>query len=91
MERYREGNLALSLAGHDKGKIYLIVREEEENVYLADGKNRLVERPKCKRKKHIQPIYQKDVPDCLTGKNQAEQNDAIKRIIKQYQNAADSY
>ena len=57
MEQYRKGNLAKSLAGHDKGRIYMIVREEEEMVYLADGKKRPIERPKCKRKKHIHKFF----------------------------------
>lgn len=91
MERYQEGNLAKSLAGHDKGRIYMIIREEEEQVYLADGKNRQVERPKCKRKKHIQPIYQKEAISCQTGKSQMERNEVIKRVIRQYQKAANSY
>ncbi len=91
MKRYQEGNLAKSLAGHDKGKIYMIIREEKEMVYLADGKNRPIERPKCKRKKHIQPIYQMELLEYQTKKSQAEQNEAIRRVIKQYQRAIDSY
>lgn len=90
MEQYQEGNLAKSLAGHDKGKIYMIIREEKEMVYLADGKNRPIERPKCKRKKHIQPIYQKEVSFSQIGESQIKQNEAIKRVIQQYQKAADS-
>ncbi|MCX4267339.1 MAG: KOW domain-containing RNA-binding protein [Lachnospiraceae bacterium] len=85
MEQYRKGNLAKSLAGHDKGRIYMIVREEEEMVYLADGKKRPIERPKCKRKKHIQPIYQTELSEYQAGESQAKQNEAIQRIIKQYQ------
>lgn len=80
MECYQKGNLAKSIAGHDKGEIYMIVREEGEWVYLVNGKNRRIECPKCKRKKHIQPIYQKGIVIC-----QAEQNEAIKRMIRQYQ------
>lgn len=91
MEPYQVGNLAKSLAGHDKGKIYVIIRETEEMVYLADGKNRFIERPKCKRKKHIQPIYQVGRLEDQVGKSQTEQNEAIKRAIRQYQKAADSY
>lgn len=91
MERYQVGNLAKSLAGHDKGKLYMIIREEKEQVYLADGKNRPIERPKCKRKKHIQPIYQKEIWIGQVGESQVEQNNRIKRVIRQYQNAADSY
>ena len=32
------GMLAVSLAGHDKGRIYLIIGEEGDFCYLADGK-----------------------------------------------------
>ena len=50
------GFLASSKAGHDKDKIYVIIREDDEYVWLADGKIKTVEKPKKKRKKHIQII-----------------------------------
>lgn len=48
--------MAVSLAGHDRNKIYLIVGEEKEYVYLADGKIRSCMHPKKKNRKHIQII-----------------------------------
>ena len=50
------GCMAISLAGHDKDKIYLIVGEEKEYVYLADGRIRTCSNPKRKNRKHIQVI-----------------------------------
>lgn len=50
------GFLASSKAGHDKNKIYVIIKEDTEYVWLADGKIKTVEKPKKKRKKHIQVI-----------------------------------
>lgn len=50
------GMFASSKAGHDKGTVYVILREEEEYVYVADGRLRTVDRPKKKKKKHIQII-----------------------------------
>ena len=50
------GFLASSKAGHDKDKIYVIIKEDSEYVWLADGKLRPVDNPKKKRKKHIQII-----------------------------------
>ena len=35
--------LALSLAGHDKGHYYVVVGEEAEAVYVADGELKLAE------------------------------------------------
>lgn len=43
-----KGRLAFSRAGHDKGKLYLIVRQEGERVWLADGRTRSVQDPKKK-------------------------------------------
>ena len=40
------GKLALSKAGHDKDKLYLIVKEEQDTVYLADGRKRGLLNPK---------------------------------------------
>ena len=50
------GFLASSKAGHDKDKIYVIIREDTEYVWLADGRLKTVSNPKKKRKKHIQII-----------------------------------
>ena len=53
-----KGRLAFSRAGHDKGKLYLIIRQEGERVWLADGRTRSVQDPKKKNRKHIQPAGQ---------------------------------
>lgn len=50
------GMFAVSKAGHDKGRMYIILKEDGEYVYLADGKLRTVENPKKKKKKHVQPV-----------------------------------
>jgi len=50
------GFLASSKAGHDKDKIYVIIKEDREYVWLVDGRLKTISNPKKKRKKHIQPI-----------------------------------
>ena len=50
------GKLARSKSGHDKDRVYVIVREEEGCFLLADGKYRPLAHPKKKNRKHIQPI-----------------------------------
>ena len=57
---YRPGMLAKSLAGHDQNKIYIIMQEDEYNVFLSDGKNRTLDNLKKKKKKHVQLIRIKD-------------------------------
>ena len=39
------GEFATSKAGHDKDRLYMIVGEEGECVYLCDGRLRGVEHP----------------------------------------------
>ena len=62
------GFLASSKAGHDKDKIYVIIKDDKEYVWLADGKYKTVEKPKKKRKKHIQIVryfYNEKIKDAL--------------------------
>lgn len=59
MERYEVGMLARSKAGHDKGHVYVIFNVDEAYVYLVDGMNRTMEKPKKKKKKHVQVICEK--------------------------------
>ncbi|CVI72886.1 hypothetical protein NDGK_02774 [Clostridiales bacterium CHKCI001] len=82
---FEVGYLVKSLAGHDKERIYVIVKEQGEYVYLADGKYRTLCTPKRKNKKHVQLIRCQD--ENLTRKlNNQEliQEEEIKRFIKQY-------
>ena len=51
MESSMIGMLASSKAGHDRRQIYVIIGEDDEYVYLADGRNRTVDRPKKKNRK----------------------------------------
>ncbi|WP_075721570.1 hypothetical protein [Roseburia sp. 499] len=78
-------NLAISRSGHDKGSIYVIVKEEADAYYLADGKGKTLEKPKKKNKKHIQIIKKlpKEVTEVFTQKENFR-NEEIKRAIKLY-------
>lgn len=78
------GMLAVSKAGHDRDRTYVIIAEEEEYVYLADGRNRTVSRPKRKNKKHVQVIKKVQTKRPHDGYQDLE----IKRIIKMYQEEA---
>ena len=43
------GCFASSIAGHDKCKTYIITDADDLYVYLADGKYKLIEKPKKKK------------------------------------------
>ncbi len=51
-------------AGRDKGKLFFVLEVEGEYLLLADGKNRRLERPKRKKRKHV--IFQARF-DCRTA------------------------
>lgn len=75
MDRFETGMLARSKAGHDEGRVYVIMDTDDAYVYLVDGKLRTLQNPKKKKKKHVQIIKNKyDI---------AEADDVkIKRILK---------
>lgn len=77
--------LAVSRSGHDKDSLYVIIKEEANLVYLADGKLKPIEKPKRKNRKHIQIIKNlpKDITEVFTQEN--FRNEEIKRAIKLYQ------
>ena len=59
MDRYEVGMLARSKAGHDKGHVYVIMKEDGAYVYLVDGVHRTMDKPKKKKKMHVQVILKK--------------------------------
>lgn len=82
MIEYNFGKLVTSKSGHDKGKVFVIIEEDNEYVYLADGKYRTLGNLKKKNKKHIQIININN--DTLTGKDRTITDEDIKRSIKLY-------
>lgn len=79
---YQEGMFVKSLAGHDSGKIYIILKQDEKCVYLADGKLRTADRLKKKKKIHVQLIGKVD--ETIAAKLSVGtiiQNEDIKRAI----------
>ena len=48
------GQIVKSLTGRDKGRYFIVLEAQGEFVFLADGKLRKLEHPKCKKLKHIQ-------------------------------------
>lgn len=83
MDRYEAGMLARSKAGHDAGRVYVITGADNAYVYLVDGKIRMLDRPKKKKKKHVQVIFDKyDITDVDDVK--------IKRILKEWNKEEES-
>ncbi|MBR5419818.1 MAG: KOW domain-containing RNA-binding protein [Lachnospiraceae bacterium] len=78
------GCLVQSKAGHDRGEIYLVIREEKDRAELVNGRGRTGARPKIKNVKHL-TILRKGYPAELTEqirKGGIPADEEIRRIIR---------
>ncbi len=54
MDKLQKGSIIRNKAGRDKEGIFIVLRQEEEYLYLADGHSRTIQKPKKKKYKHVQ-------------------------------------
>lgn len=85
MSEVRAGMAAVSMAGHDTGRYYIIVRAVDGYVYLADGTLRTCEHPKKKKMRHVQ-INRRISPEIesILSEGGEWKNETIKRVVKEY-------
>ncbi len=57
---YTKGQLVYSKAGRDKKRPFIIFDFDDEYLYLVDGDLRKLEKPKKKKKMHVQIINKID-------------------------------
>ena len=87
---YQIGQVVYSKSGHDKGDVQMIIRVEGEYLLLADGRRRKLEKPKRKKKMHVQPTFyvEEDVAAKLqTGAYLLDAD--IKKALKKYREVQD--
>ena len=63
------GTVVISRAGHDCGRAMLVVRNDGEFLFVADGKERKLEKPKKKNKKHVRVTSRVIEPAGLTDRS----------------------
>ena len=63
------GSVVISRAGHDCGRAMLVVRNDGEFLFVADGKERKLEKPKKKNKKHVRATSRVINPAGLTDRS----------------------
>ena len=49
-------DLVISTAGRDKGALFYVIGEEAQYLFLANGKDRPLDRHKRKKRKHVQKV-----------------------------------
>ena len=62
-ERISEINVSdvvISTAGRDQGKLFYVIETDPVYLTLANGKDRTLEKPKRKKRRHIQKVLRSD-------------------------------
>lgn len=76
-----ELEFAKSLSGHDRNQYYLVVKKEEQNVYLVNGTTKPLDGPKKKNRRHIQ-IIRKLSDEVREALEESVTDLTVKRAIK---------
>lgn len=76
------GDLVIATAGKEKNEIFLVVKVDQQFVYIADGKRVSVIKPKRKNEKHIQKVSKQRflLGDDIT--RDVKYNSAVRKLIK---------
>lgn len=84
------GGAAQSLAGRDRGRLYLIVGIAEGELLLADGKYRKLQDPKRKNAKHVRllPSFHPQIAERIAqGKDENSEIRAALLLLMQERKA----
>ena len=49
-----------STAGRDQGQWFYVIGEEPDSLMLANGRNRTLEKPKRKKRKHVKKVLRSE-------------------------------
>ena len=55
-DNFNISDVVLSTAGRDQGQLFYCVATDDQFVWLADGKGRTLDKPKRKKRKHVQKV-----------------------------------
>ncbi len=78
-----KGRVVRSKAGHDSNDIFAVVGTDANNVYICDGKERKVEKPKRKNPKHI------EVTSYMVSPEEMAANGRLKKALSKIKAEAD--
>ena len=79
----KKGQICFSKAGHDKGGAFIILHSDDTYAYIADGKLRTLEKPKKKKRIHIQ--ISNEVNSEIMLENELYINDShIRKALAKY-------
>ena len=53
-------DVVVSMAGRDQGQWFYVTALDDTHLYLANGKDRTLEKPKRKKRRHVQKILRSE-------------------------------
>ena len=53
-------DVVVSTAGHDQGQLFYVIAMDDEFLYLANGKDRTLDKLKRKKRKHVQKVLRSE-------------------------------
>lgn len=79
---WQKGSVVVSTQGYDKGKVYIVLKANENRALLVDGNKRLLQNPKPKNLKHLRKaniVFEFDESQANTA------NGEINKFVKSLQ------
>ena len=59
-DNFNISDVVVSTAGHDQGEIFYVIDMDDQFLYLANGKDRNLDKPKRKKRKHVQKVLRSE-------------------------------
>ena len=59
-DNFTVSDVVISTAGHDQGELFYVIDTDEQFLYLANGKDRSLDKPKRKKRKHVQKVLRSE-------------------------------
>ena len=53
-------DVVVTTAGRDQGTFFYVILEEPQYLFLANGKDRTLDKPKLKKRKHVQKVLRSE-------------------------------
>lgn len=86
----KPGTLVVSVAGHDKLRVYLVVRVDTKFAWLTDGRLRPLEKQKKKNITHLRPLGQindsQRLEKAFSLSEPGQRNAALRKMIDEFIN-----
>lgn len=86
MNKFQKGMIVKNKAGRDGEHIYIVLKTDEQFVYVVDGDKRTLQKPKRKNPRHLQQTGKiADIIINEASKDITSENAKIKKEIKRIQ------